>query len=551
MRIPSGNLDDFAAELIEKCLITRKDRVPVYGGFKHYYLFGAQEGEQAPYNKISPHMDLLSAYLYSESTVELDVSVFNKPAPVFKQAELISKRANIYLHDCGIAHLFSNALKWSLVFNSTLVKLLWRRGRIEPYMIEPHNFGVMREDVTDLNRQEAFVHCYRISESELRRRINGLPNAAQLLEKIVTTPSESIDAFPEPINRMIIAGAVNMASSTTRGFVNVPDLIGSMAYRPRSAEDTAEMYELWVWDDATDDWRTITVAEPGLVLYDGRTIGNLLGIKGCQPFVHICPNPIYDYFYGWSEVANLIRLQDWLTIRLREIRQILSKQANPPKYLAGFTGIPDEKIAALSDPGAWISEPNPSAKVDTLAPDLPNDLFQEFLLIQDMFNDESGLSDVLQGKGETGVRAKGHADILARLGSARIKQRALAIEQTISDMGRLIVEIMRAKDTTRYQMEGGDPFVASQFTGDFRVQVDAHSASPVFMEEADQKAFALAKMGAIDPDSLLELVKPPKVDTLRQRYKELEAKRAAQAQAMAAMGVQPGSKGGGLKAVGG
>lgn len=552
MRIPASDLDDFGADLIDKCLSTRPERIQIYNGFKHYMLFGSHEGEQAPYNKIGPHMELLGAYLYSQSSVEFDVSVENKPDIVYEQAELISARTNIYYHEFGIADLFADALRWALCYNSMFVKLLRGRGsgfRIKPYLVEPHNFGVLREDVNCLQDQEAFVHCYRISWDELRRRIMGLPNAADVLRRVTPTPATSVDTYPEPVNRMIIAGTVNMTNTTTRGFVNIPDLLGTMAYQPKPIEDTVEMYELWVWDDDKDDYRTITMCDPGITIYDGKAIGNTFGIKGEHPFVQVCPNRLPDYFYGWSEITNLIKLQDWLTVRLTEIRNILSKQANPPKYLSGFQGITDEKIAALQNPGSWISEPTMGAKVETVSPDLPNDLFQEFLLIQDMFNDESGLSDVLQGKGETGVRAKGHADILARLGSARIKQRALAIERSINELGEKTVKLMQAKDTRRYELdktpdEKGKPttFVAAQFPEDHQVRVDAHSASPVFVSDHEQKALMLAKAGAIDGDSLIEQLKPPRYQTLRKRLKKNKEEKMKQQQAMLAAGMTPDGK---------
>ena len=545
MRIPESDIDAFGAELIDQCLSTRRERIQVYNGFRHYMLFGAQESEQAPYNKIGPHMDLLKAYLYSQSTVEFDVSVENQPDPIFEQAELISARTNINVHSFGIADRFADALRWALCYNSMFIKLLPGRGSkfsLKPHLVEPHNFGVLREDVPKLDDQEAFVHCYRISAQELRRRIATLPNREDILRRITTTPQEDMAAFPEPVNRMIIAGTVNMTTSNTRGFVNVPDLVGMMTYRPRPIEDTAEMYELWVWDDKADDWRTITMCDPGVVIYDGKVVGNTLGLKGYHPFTHVCPNPLPDYFYGWSEITNLIKLQDWLTMRLREIRHLLTMQAHPPKYLSGFGGITDEKIAALSLPDSYISEPSPNAKVETLPPDLPNDLFQEFLLIQDMFNDESGLSDVLQGKGETGVRAKGHADILARLGSARIKDRALSIERSLNDLGEMTVRLMKAKDARRYRMKDGTMFVADQFTDDFQVRVDAHSASPVFVSDHTNLAFMLAKAGAIDGDSLIELTKPPRYQTLRKRLENAKAEAQKKEAMMASMGMQPDGK---------
>ena len=58
----------------------------------------------------------------------------------------------------------------------------------------------------------------------------------------------------------------------------------------------------------------------------------------------------------------------------------------------------------------------PQGKVDIHAPTLPEDMFAEISQIDSMFDDQAGLGHVLQGKGEAGVRSKGQADLMARLG---------------------------------------------------------------------------------------------------------------------------------------
>ncbi len=70
--------------------------------------------------------------------------------------------------------------------------------------------------------------------------------------------------------------------------------------------------------------------------------------------------------------------------------------------------------------------------VEQMAPSIPNDLFREIAEIDQMFEEASGIVNVLQGRGESGVRSAGHASQLARLGSSRAKKRALIIESTSS-----------------------------------------------------------------------------------------------------------------------
>ena len=553
MEIYEADLDGFASQLVDKCMATRRERVQMYQGLYHYFLFGAQDGQQSPYGKIYPHIDLLTSYLYSQATVEFDVAVDNVADVVYEQAERIGKRTNTYFHSHGVAGAYKQALSLALVWNSSFLKINPSKPkdspfRLAPYIVEPHNFGVLNESVPELRRQEAFVHAYYIGKDELRRRVSGLSNGADIMRRVSASPVSQENAFPESIHRIIVSGPSNMTTSTTRGIVNIPELFNQLQYKPQSVEDQVEMYELWAWDDRKEDWRTITLAAPGVVVYGRKDIGNLLGVQGEHPFVHVCANRLHNYFYGWSEIVGLVRLQDWASERLREIRSILTKQADPPKSFSGFGGINDEKAAAFGYPGSVISDPTPNAKVEFMAPDLPNDLWQEIIMIQNMFNDVSGLSDVLQGKGESGVRSKAQTDTLAKLGSARIKSRAQTVEGNLEEIGALIVKLMKAKDDHRYLLsDKKTPFTAAQFTKDFQVHVDAHSASPVFVDDHVQLALALKKLGVIDSLSTLELTKPPKLDLLKQRLKQVEAARAIQIEKMLAAGVTPGKRG--LKAV--
>jgi hypothetical protein len=147
----------------------------------------------------------------------------------------------------------------------------------------------------------------------------------------------------------------------------------------------------------------------------------------------------------------------------------------------------------------------------------------------------------LQGRGESGVRSSGHASQLARLGSSRAKKRALVIEDSLEKMATLYLRCMQAYDDTHYIDEQGNPFIAEQFTKDYVVKVDAHSNSPIFMEDLRTLAFNLFKSQVIDKESLLDMVDPPMKQMLKDRLKKMQEKQEAQ-QAQQAMQQKPEGK---------
>jgi hypothetical protein len=142
---------------------------------------------------------------------------------------------------------------------------------------------------------------------------------------------------------------------------------------------------------------------------------------------------------------------------LAEILDLLSKQVAPPTALIGFTGILDEKNFALNRAGGLLATDMPNAKVEKLAPTIPQDLFKELSQIDAMFEEVSGIGNVLQGKGEAGVRSSGHASQLARMGSSRAKKRALVVEDSLEKLATLYLKCMQVYDNTHFKDSEGLP----------------------------------------------------------------------------------------------
>ena len=528
MIIPNDNdhREFFYQELIKKCEVSVQERRTQYNGLRSYYLFGNSE-EQTPavFNKIHPHIDQLTSFLYSAETTRFSIDLGadvrheeNRKVPI------LTKALNDEWLNSNADQVMSTALTWALVYNATYVKLVYNKG-IHPYMVEPSAIGVLREDIAYTDRQEALVHTYYITKSELKHRLwtSGHPRRDEIVRRVTAVQTQTISSdIPEGLSVVLSQSQVNMV-----GNVNM-QLGDYNKYKARVAEDVVEMKELWLWNDDEEDYQVVTLAAPGIVIYDRP--GRHLFLKGELPFVQICPNPQYDYYWGQSEVQGMVLLQEARNKRFSEIQELLSKQVNPPVFLSGFSGILDEKNFALNRAGSYMSTDMPGAKADRLAPQMPPDLFQEIREIDAMFEEVSGITNVLSGKGEAGVRSTGHASQLARLGSSRAKKRALIVEDSLEKIATLYLKLMQVYDDTSFLDEENVPFTAEQFTKNYVVKVDAHSNSPIFMEDTRNLAFNLYKAGAIGKDSLLDLLEPPMKQLLKDKLKKIEAKQAQQPQ---------------------
>ena len=534
MRIPKDHVERefFLKDLIDKCLVSRDERVGDYSSLRSWYLFGAGPNESpAIFNKIYPHVDQLTSFLYSAETTRFSI---NLGASVPEQEQIKVPRLTMSLNDdwldSNADQVFSSALTWSLVYNTTYVKLVYNNG-VYPYMIEPASMGVLREDTAYTDRQEAIVQTYYITKSELMARLYSHPQRESILKRIQTGYHTKTEDVPEGLDRIVMS----QTNPTIYGTVNL-DLYGMNRYKARVAEETVKMNELWVWDSDILDYRVVTMADPDVFIYDRP--GETVFLKGELPFVQICPNPQYDYYWGQSEVQRLVFLQQLRNRRMTEILDLLAKQVDPPTALTGFTGILDEKNFALNRAGGLLATDMPNAKVDRMAPQMPPELFEVVHEVDAMFGEASGIGNILEGKGEAGVRSAGHASQLARLGSSRAKKRALIVEDSLEKLATLYLKLKQAYDPTHYTDEYGNKFIAEQFTKDYTVKVDAHSNSPIFTEDLRQMAFNLLKVGAIDNESLLDLLEPPMKQLLKDKLRKREAMKAQQPQQ------QPPKKGG-------
>jgi hypothetical protein len=523
MKKPESLVDreGFYQELIAKCIYTQEDRRKDYGNLRHFFLFGRGPDEaETPYNKVFPHIDMLSAFLFAAETTKFSVHL----GPHISDHEYLRvKPINKAVNDMWLMsngdQTFGQALSWSLVYNTMIVKLIVRatdkglKG-IDPFALDPGSFGVLREDQPYIDRQEAMVHTYYTTKSQLELDLAKHEHREKILSQIQSFPRGDVEKRVSGMDRIIMSAT----TPTMQGNVQQP-LNQDMTYEAKVAEELIEMQELWFWDDDEGDYRVVTRAENQVTIYDRKNFF----LKGELPFVQVCPNPMYSYFWGMSEVAGLMGLQRWRNERVLQIKNLLDRDVNPPTSLTGWMGLLDEKNFALNRSGGVLSTDSMQAKVEQHKPTIPQEIFAVVHEIDAMFAERSGLQNIMMGKGESGVRSGRQTSELARLASARIKKRALVVEDSLEKIATLYLKIMQKHDVNDLKDDKGQPFIPEQFTNDFVVKVDSHSNSPLFVEDHKQMAAELFEAHAIDRESLIEMVAPPMEDLLLRKLKLIEA----------------------------
>ena len=95
MRIPTDPVERemFYLDIMNKCMVSVENRRTEYDSLRSYYLFGSGP-EEAPalYNKIYPHIDQLSAFMYAADSTRFSINIgASQPAAFHKMVPSLTK----------------------------------------------------------------------------------------------------------------------------------------------------------------------------------------------------------------------------------------------------------------------------------------------------------------------------------------------------------------------------------------------------------------------------------------------------------------------------
>ena len=512
----------------------------VYTRAAQYYYMGSYDARAAIYNKTKSFIDKLAGFLMQPTDVRFQI-IFDssEPEDVLQRAQLVSEKLTADFRQTDSDITFAEAVVWSLVNGSQLLKCVPDGEGFKWSPVHPQNFGVLSESTLNLDEQEAFVHISYPTVSRLSSKLehDRHPRRREIMAQIHTTGQSHRDAEePTYLHQMVVGGlqpAGDVGSTpSAAGIVNV--FPTPTPWRPqRKIAPTVKFCELYVRDrDAPGgDYTTIQMVYPDIVIEGEDTRRNLSRIPGHSPFVKIQAQPTPGYFWGRSLIADIQMLQDVLNKRLRDIKVMWDRNVAAPQVLSGFTSVTEEAYFKIINEGGFLNDPNPNAKAQKLMEAPPQGYLEELDFLFRLFDEASGFSPVMSGQGEPGVRAGVHAQTLVRTSSPRLIDQAARIERQLADCGYKSLCVMQAMDPSIYSTAEGIEFLLAQLPAPFQVQVDSHSASPAFAEDNRQVAIALARAGAIDAEDLIHMLHPPGAELLLARLRQRQKAQAQAAQA--------------------
>lgn len=517
-----------AAEWVETCMVSAPMRTAYYRTMNALAETGRYDGTKALINMLHMELDRTAAHLFSP--VELKFSMdFARTYPknIYERGQVAAKDVTRLWERNSTDITFARGVFESLKYGCAILKQWPQEEGSDKHityydkLVMPWNFGVYREDEERIDRQEMLCETSNLTPPEVWRRIWRLPEAEKLFQRIMANAKHG-EASAEPNSffhqvlstSQINTGVQSMVTPVPGGIVQLNNDPNYSIMGPVIAADLIKMHELWVKDE--DDYTTIQFIEPDILVTpytNGKIIfkkSNLLGANSqLQPFRKIQPNETSNWFWGRSELVDLIEPQALLAQWCDDLKRLYGVQVDKLLFFSGDNTITDELYAQFRNAG--YGNLGQGAKVEDLTPKIPEQALPLLKWIMEIINLLSGFPPILQGQGEPGVRAGSHASMLMKTASPTLRDRALIVERNCAECADLTAALRELKDESFYWSNGDtiaeidkSRFLLSDLPDDWRITVDSHSSSPIFSDENTQLVFAARKMGTVDDEYVID-----------------------------------------------
>lgn len=498
-------------------------------------------------NMLYSHLDRLASHLYSPVELRFALEFDNEyPKEYLQRARAVSRLLTRSFARDNTDMEFGQGVFEALKYGSCILKQ-WPEQETPDQapvyrksLIMPWQFGVYREDLNELARQPAMCETSLISMPEVWRRICHLPDRNELFRRIKSNMKrgQSADEPSSFFHQVVSTAALNTGNPPgAGGLVQLGNGANYPLMGPDIAAEMVRFHELWVWD--RQDYTTVQLIDPDILIAPIYKKSNLLisgeSHSGVHPYTKIQANVQQGYFWGRSEITDLIELQIALATTGADTLRMYGLQVEKVLGFSGFDGLTDERYDQARNSG-FFSMPM-SAQVTDLTPKFPPEAIPLLKLWMEVMNTIGGFDNVLSGRGETGVRAGVHAETLKEAASPRLRDRSLLIERQCAEAGDLRLTLMEAKDARTYwtdpEKREETAFQLHDIPEDRQVTVDSHSGSPIFRSLHDQQIAFYLKAGVIDAHAAIEFSTLPQKDLLQSRLRDKEKQQQALLQQLA------------------
>jgi len=546
--IPTGEtkIVAFANELIETCRISQSMRAAYYRLLNTIAETGRYDGTKSLINMMNTHLERTASHLFSPVELKFAMDFDNSyPTTDIKRGEVFAKHLTRQWERTSTDTLFGRGVFESLKYGGAIMKQ-WteeegddehKKPVYKKKLVLPWNFGVYREDENDIDEMEALCETSTLTMPEVWQRIYRFPNAQKLYNQI-STHAQAGQSGSQPdsfFHQVLSTSQLNTGiQSSTRplpgGIIQIANDPNYAVMGPTVGAPTVKFHELWVKGE--DGYVAIQIVEPDILITRFK-LSNLLGIKDTHPYRLIQANPVSNWFWGRSELVDLIEPQGVLAQWVDDYKRLIGLQIDKLLAFKGDNTVLDEAYAQFRVSG--FMNLGQGGGVEDITPKLPAELLPAIKFMIESINMLGSFPDIMQGKGESGVRAGVHANTLLKTASPTLRDRALLVERQCAVCCDLTASLMEAKEERKFWTKSDtlqdveqSTFLLTDLPQDWRITVDSHSSSPIFADEAQQLIFALRKTNDVDGEYAIDNLPLPNKEAAKAGLRERKKAQAEQ-----------------------
>jgi hypothetical protein len=557
LEIPSERkrLLTFVTDLIEQCRSSVGERTAYYRNLATMVETGTDDAQtKSRTNLMYHHLRRTEAHLFSPIQLQFVIDFEREyPKPILERGSAVGRVLTRDWERNNTDRTFGQGVFEALKYGACLLKQ-WveeegeeKKPVFRKKLVMPWQFAVYKENDTDLNLQSAMVETLHLSMPQVWQRICRLPGANELMRKVRansargTTPDDPSNFLSNILSTNQINTSGTIANGPSPGGVAVFSSNNTPIMTAKTDVDMIKFHEVWI--KGATDYVTIQLLEPDILIMPYFS-GDIMTRKtnalvpgnigsGLHPYTLIQPNEQSGYFWGRSEVVDLIEPQCMISQTANDARRLFGLQVDKYMAMSGVDGDIDEVYDSMRSAG--YMNLGQQGKVTDLTPKFPPETLPYMKSLIDNFNMIGGFPSVLQGEGSAGVRADSHANTLLKTGSPRLRSMSLAVERSCAQAADLTLSLKEVKDGSRYWTKADTmediektSFLLTDLPEDRRVAVDSHSSSPIFMDDHQQLISMAAKMGWVGAEEGIKMLPFPNQELLVAKYREREASKAKQ-----------------------
>ena len=302
-------------------------------------------------------------------------------------------------------------------------------------------------------------------------------------------------------------GKVSIPDRTVSPFSRFFDVVGATDELTRITDlnpnEYYEVYEVWYKDPGEGSCYVATLGLDYTIRDHFKS-----PFVSDHPFAFYVPSYLPGNIYGFVNGEQCIPAQEGINDIEEQLPSLVERLAYPPVILKSFQGLltREDVVNELRKPSGVVLVDSPDMAVEEVVPKIDpgvlstlSDRYERNIL------DTIGISEIMLGHSAKNVRSYTHALLASQFSSSEVIVRALKFEQFIERVMTLYA-MYKVLCTDKFPLLAKTPL---------RVEVYAHTTSPVLLQNFTTLVLELNARGLIPPEVAIELLPIPHKDRIK------------------------------------